>query len=139
MEVIDGGNGFDKLSNLNVLILSRNPHLTKIEGLDGLTNLEELNFDGSPIKKMENLNLPKLGSLDISRTDITKMENMSGMPNLYYLSMYDTKIEKIEGYLDAPNLTNIETDYTYEFSKNNEEAIEFLSKREKSAYGFLTE
>jgi Leucine-rich repeat (LRR) protein len=131
--------GLGGLSDLKHLELRNNKYLTKIEGLEDLVNLNSLDLTGSAIKRMENLNLPKLGSLNISRTDITKMENMSGMPNLYYLEIYDTKIEKIEGYLEAPSLTNVETDYTYEFSKNNEEAIKFLSKRRKSAYGFLTE
>jgi hypothetical protein len=40
---------------------------------------------------MENLNLPKLEKLDLSKTDVAKMENMGGMPNLRFLEIYDTK------------------------------------------------
>jgi Leucine-rich repeat (LRR) protein len=124
----------NSLSNLEVLRLARNPLLTKIEGLTGLASLKELDLKGSAINKMENLNLPNLEKLDISKTDIIKMENMGGMPNLVFLDMYDTKIKKIEGYLDAPNLIYVQTEYTREFSKNNKAAINFLDKRDKARY-----
>jgi hypothetical protein len=86
---------------------------------------------------MENLNLPRLEKLDLSKTDVAKMENMGGMPNLRFLEIYDTKIKLIEGYLEAPALTDIEAEYTPEFSNNNSKAIDFLDKRKKDTYSFL--
>jgi Leucine-rich repeat (LRR) protein len=129
--------GLENLSNLKYLTLNNNKNLTKIEGLDGLISLRDLKLKGSAIKKMENLNLPRLESLDLSKTDITKMENMGEMPELYDLAIHDTKIKKIEGYLDAPKLTDVGIEYSGEFYENNKEAIEFLGKRKKDTYSFL--
>jgi hypothetical protein len=47
------------------------------------------------------------------------------------------KIKLIEGYLEAPALTDIEAEYTPEFSNNNSKAIDFLDKRKKDTYSFL--
>jgi internalin A len=129
--------GLENLSSLENLTLNFNKNLTKIEGLDGLISLRDLEFKGSAIKKMENLNLQSLEKLDLSKTDITKMENMSGMPELFFIELYETNIKKIEGYREAPKLTDIGIEYTPEFSNNNRKAIDFLDKRKKDTYSFL--
>jgi cupin superfamily acireductone dioxygenase involved in methionine salvage len=85
---------------------------------------------------MENLNLPSLKELNISRTNISKMENMKGLPNLYLLEMYETPIEKIEGYRDAPKLIYISTDNHIKVNKKNKFAFEFLKKRDEARYSW---
>ncbi len=94
--------------NENVKKIDLSGGISKIENLDNLKNLKELNLSSNNISKIENLNnLINLEELDLSINNISKIENIENLVSL----------EKI--YLDDNYIKYI-TKSAYEFIKKND-------------------
>jgi internalin A len=107
--------GFDWLESLSL----SNNQLTKIEGLEQLTNLSELNLSWNQITKIEGLEqLTNLSVLELHNNQLTKIEGLEQLANLSRLYLHNNQLTKIEGlkqlanlselYLDSNKLTKIE-------------------------------
>ncbi len=99
--------GLEKLSNLSTLWLENN-QLTKIEGLDKLSNLSELLLYNNQLTKIEGLeNLSKLSSLWLQNNKLAKIEGLEKLGNLSSLELVDNQIIKIEGLENLSNLSSL--------------------------------
>ena len=117
------------LSELQELYLGGNENLNSVNGLKNLPNLKELEFNKSPIKILNIGYLPNLESLDLSGTNITKLEGFSSYPKLRKLFLNNTKVTSLEGAEDAPYLFWVQTDRSVSRNKDNSITLLRLSKR----------
>ncbi|TKJ20105.1 MAG: hypothetical protein CEE43_13735 [Promethearchaeota archaeon Loki_b32] len=79
-----------------------------IEGLDLLTNLEDLNLSYNDISEIIGLNnLTKLQNLNLSHNKISKIENLENLTELHSLNLGFNKIEKLTGIKDMKKLINL--------------------------------
>ncbi|KAK9451469.1 uncharacterized protein V1518DRAFT_369992 [Limtongia smithiae] len=82
--------------------------ISKIENLDGLTNLINLELGGNRVRKLENLEkLTALTQLWVGKNKITKFENLSPLRNLKILSIQSNRLTKIEGLEDLLSLEEL--------------------------------
>ncbi|CAD8046259.1 unnamed protein product [Paramecium sonneborni] len=88
----------------------RSMKLTKIENLDQLVLLQELNLSHNNITKIENLRLPALKELNLSDNFIKSMHGLEFLPSLINLNLNGNQITEI-------NLTN-HTIETLKISRN---------------------
>ncbi|MFX0137145.1 MAG: leucine-rich repeat domain-containing protein [Candidatus Hodarchaeota archaeon] len=89
--------GLDKLSNLLELHLYGNK-IKKIEGLENLSQLKVLNLSYNQINRIEGLeNLSQLQKLLLEGNQISKIENLDSLKQLTVLRLEANKIKKIEG------------------------------------------
>ncbi|KAF8820246.1 leucine-rich repeat protein LRR1 [Cardiosporidium cionae] len=117
--------GLEKCSKLKTLSLVTN-YITKIENLNTLAHLNELELYQNRIQVIEGLTpLYNLRVLDLSFNQIRKIENLSTLVNLEKLYLSNNKITKIEG-LDA--LKNLKL---LELGSNRIRTIEGLSSLTK--------
>jgi|GEM_PF-2343779 len=101
--------GLENLTNLQKLSLGG--QITKIEGLENLTNLQNLSLDRNQITKIEGLdNLTSLEWLWLGNTQITKIEGLDNLTSLQDLSLHNNKITKIEGLEKLTNLQKLSLD-----------------------------
>lgn len=89
--------------------------LTKLEGLETLTNLEELYFSHNGITKLENLeHNTKLTTLDLGANQVEKIENVRHLSNLTQFWANDNKITDINHFdeqLGPKYMPHLETVY----------------------------
>ncbi|MHA1375661.1 MAG: leucine-rich repeat domain-containing protein [Promethearchaeota archaeon] len=72
-------------------------YITKIKGLEKLTNLTTLYLDGNYIKEIEGLDsLQKLEKLNLSDNYITEMKNLENLPNLEMVWLKGNYIPSLE-------------------------------------------
>ncbi|KAF8625562.1 hypothetical protein AX15_005326 [Amanita polypyramis BW_CC] len=100
--------GLNSLTDLRSLELGGNK-IRKMESLDGLLNLEELWLGKNKIAKIEGLGtLKKLKILSLQSNRITKLEGLEGLENLEQLYLSHNGIKKLEGLEDNINLTTLD-------------------------------
>lgn len=116
------------LKKLTILSLIENKNLTSVSGLKDLPMLKELEIERTPIASLGTGFFPNLDELDISGTNITKLENFSNYPKLSKLFLNKTKVTSLEGAEDAPNLWHIQTDYSLRSGENGK-ILRRLAKR----------
>lgn len=89
--------GIEHLKNLEILILSNNPLLTSLEPLKGLNKLQKLYIEYDSALKTANLVLPdSLTTIDMSETDFTDINFMTGLPNLVSITMNHCPIDSLQ-------------------------------------------
>jgi len=101
--------GLDGLSNLTVLYLSDN-QISKLEGLDGLSNLTVLDLSGNQISKLEGLDgLSSLIILDLGTNplDFIDKECRSLIGQIPSINFQGTKIKDLS-FLSEEDLQNVE-------------------------------
>ena len=103
--------GLETLEKLRFLSLGGNAHISKIENLDSLKNLERLLIWGTKIQRIEGVkNLEKLEWLSLNRNQIERIEGLENLKSLQYLQLNGNKISKIENWEKLPNLESISLD-----------------------------
>jgi len=85
-----------------------NNKIRKIENVNMLTNLDQIEFGGNRIRKIENLEGLNITKLWLGKNKIRRLEGVSSLQNLRILSLQSNRIEVIEG-LDG--LTSLEELY----------------------------
>ncbi len=111
-----------QLPNLQLLFLN-SMGIQKIENLDNLTALTELDLSYNEIQRIENLeNLTALTKLDLSKNQIMLIENLEKLDSLTDLNLKNNKIECIE------NLDNLKILNRLQLSFNKIQRIENLDK-----------
>lgn len=86
----------NKLPGLEALSVSYS-EVSRITGLEGLSNLTELNLDHNHIARVQGLNdLPSLESLDLSYNEISKIENLENLTSIIALDLSHNQIESLE-------------------------------------------
>ena len=84
--------GLDKLTKLQELDLAYNLYITEIKGLNKLTNLQVLNLDYNKITETQGLNkLTNLRELDLEGNYITEIEGLEGLTNLQVIRIAHQK------------------------------------------------
>ena len=78
-------------------VLTKMPHLVKldlsynkidrIQNLECLKMLQELNLSGNPIRLVDDMNLPQLRRLQLDGCRIKNIENLKACKKLEYISM----------------------------------------------------
>ena len=97
----------DKLTSLRQLNLRFN-QISKIENLDKLHNLSQLNLSENKIAKIENLDkLHNLSKLILGGNQIAKIENLDHFSNLRQLHLWNNQITKIENFEKLPHLSQL--------------------------------
>ena len=87
----------EKLNNLEELDLSMND-IKKIENLDNNKKLKFISFSSNKLASIENLdNLTELQELDLNNMDIKKIEGLDNLKKLQWLILSNNDIKKIEG------------------------------------------
>lgn len=101
--------GLNCLASLNSIDLSGN-NISEIKGLDYLKRLKRLDLrSNKTISKIEGLdNLTDLEYLDISFNSISKIENLAHLVNLHHLSLEGNNISDIEGLDSLSTLTSLD-------------------------------
>lgn len=117
------------LDELSILTLIGNKKLTSVKGIKNLSNLKEIKIQRTPITSFNIGLLPNLESLDLSGTNITKLEGFSSYPKLRKLFLNNTKVISLEGAEDAPYLFWVQTDRSVSRNKDNSITLLRLSKR----------
>ncbi|CAG8439672.1 10901_t:CDS:10 [Ambispora gerdemannii] len=98
----------DRFVNLKRLCLRQNL-ITKIEGLENLKSLKEIDFYDNKISYIENLdNQINLESLDLSFNKIKVIENVNHLIKLTNIYFVQNKIKTIQNLENLVNLTNLE-------------------------------
>ncbi|GMM37546.1 hypothetical protein DASC09_048710 [Saccharomycopsis crataegensis] len=106
-----------KMENLESLIYLENlnleeAHLKKIQNLENLTRLKTLLLVTNEITKIECLeNLTMLKSLLLAGNKITKIEGLETLVNLEKLQLGANKLTKIEGLENLTNLKSLDLSY----------------------------
>lgn len=96
---------------LKVLNLKSN-QISKIEGMEGLSALEELDLSSNQISKIEGLaNLPALKRLNLISNQISKIEGLESLSTLERLYLSANRISKIEGLQSLPALVTLTLDF----------------------------
>lgn len=122
---IDRIEGLENLSNLRELNLCFN-YIGKIENINNLKKLEKLNLEWNRIAKIEGVeNLSNLSYLNLDRNYIRKIEGLDKLTKLNFLSLGINKITELEG---LEELNNLETLLLYD---NEIIEIESLNKLKK--------
>ena len=117
--------GLEKLTKLTELNIYYN-RITKIEGLEKLTKLTRLDIGLNRIQKIEGLEkLTKLTKLGLSSNKISKIEGLENLTKLTKLGLSSNKIVKIEGLENLTKLTKLD------LSSNKIEGLENLTKLTK--------
>ena len=100
--------GLENMKNLEILSLPK-AGITKIQGLDkGLKKLRELNLNNNRISRLEGLdNLTNLEKLTLKNNKITKMEGMDNLKSLVWLGLSGNPIKKMEGLDKLANLERL--------------------------------
>jgi len=100
--------GLDQLTNLQSLELNDN-QLTRIEGLDQLTNLQSLELSWNQLTRIEGLDqLTKLKSLDLGSNQLMHIEGLDQLTNLDSLDLWNNQLTRIEGLDQLTNLQSLE-------------------------------
>jgi Leucine-rich repeat (LRR) protein len=87
-----GNTVLGKLAHLTRLDLSFNK-IEKIQNLEPLKMLQELDLSGNPISVIENLNLSQLKSLQMDGCRLRKIENLKVAKKLVHLSLKSNQID----------------------------------------------
>ncbi len=112
--------GLESLTELQELNLDEN-HIMQIEGLEPLVNLKELHLNGNKIGQISGLGtLVNLHELDLGNNQITKIEGLERLVHLQKLFLNGNKIGRIEGLHTLASL-----DWLV-LSKNNISKVEGL-------------
>lgn len=103
--------------------------IEKIEGLENLINLEELNLSYNMISRIENLtNLQKLRDLNLADNNIRRIENLESLPSLEVLNLNGNLISEIPQVKTKYSRYNIQCKkmkgYSRTFKFKNTENIE---------------
>ncbi|XP_059816223.1 protein phosphatase 1 regulatory subunit 7-like [Hypanus sabinus] len=86
--------------------------LTKIEGMQGLVNLQELYLSHNGIEVIEGLeNNKKLTTLDIANNRVKKIENVSHLTELQEFWMNDNLIDHWSDLDELKNAKDLQTIY----------------------------
>lgn len=125
---VEGINNLDKLTDLSLI---ENKKLTSVSSIKNLPMLVELEIERTPITTLSNSIFPNLKVLDISGTNITKLENFSNYPELRKLFLNNTKVTSLEGVEDAPYLFWIQTDYSLKSGENGEILMRLAKRFDK--------
>ena len=97
--------GLDKLTKLQELDLAYNLYITEIKGLNKLTNLQVLNLDYNKITEIKGLNkLTNLEILNLDYNKITETQGLDKLTNLRELDLEGNYITEIEGLEGLNNL-----------------------------------
>ena len=81
--------------------------------IERLTNLEELNLEGSKIADLTPLHtLHNLRYLNIKNTKVTDLTPLADLTSLQEINMENTNIAKLEPLCELPNLLNINAENT---------------------------
>ncbi len=112
---VEGIHGLNKLTELSLIA---NEKLTSVSSLKDLPMLKILEVERTPITSLGTGVFPNLVELDISGTNITKLENFSNYPKLSKLFLNKTKVTSLEGAEDAPYLWHVQTDYSLRTGEN---------------------
>ncbi len=86
---------------------NRITEIQELEGLDRLTNLEQLDLYSHHLKKIQGLHLPSIQKLCIADSQIKRIEGLDQLPNLKELNLFNNQIEKIEGLDRLPALQDL--------------------------------
>ncbi|PKY17763.1 L domain-like protein [Rhizophagus irregularis] len=108
-----------RLTDITSLMLDRFPKIkslcvrqnlvTKIDGIESLKDLEELDLYDNRISYIENLNnFPELKFLDLSFNKIRVIENLEHLTKLVNLYFVQNRISKIQNLDNLINVTNLE-------------------------------
>ena len=100
--------GLEDLTNLEELILKNN-NISRMHNLNHLKNLKQLNLQGNNITEISGLegNLKNLTSLNLSHNQISEIENLENLTNLKYLLLDNNKISKLKNLKKLPNIERI--------------------------------
>lgn len=79
--------------------------LTKIENLETLVNLEEIDLSFNRIERIEGLGTPT--NLNLVHNKLVKIDNLKNLTALEYLELGDNKIKKIEGLEKNANIVRL--------------------------------
>ncbi|ERJ85542.1 leucine Rich repeat-containing domain protein, partial [Porphyromonas gingivalis F0185] len=103
--------------------------ISKLEGLDHLTSLTELDLRDNQIRKLEGLNaLSSLTELYLSGNQIAKLEGLDHLTSLINLFLSGNRISKIDG---LASLTSLRMLYLSKNQINNLEELKDLTQLQK--------
>ncbi len=132
---LDSLQSISRCGSLQELNLEKNKKVADVAFLAGLSQLKQLNLNGtsiadvSMISKLDNLEL-----LDVSNTKITDISSLSTLKQLKILSIENTGITKLDGVGDAP-LTRVNCDGS-KIAKSD--LLTFMQKQPKAVVIFQT-
>lgn len=89
--------------------------ISKIEGLENLTQLKELYLSENRIKKIENLDgNTNLTVLDLSKNEIENLDNLQTLNNLTELWFNNNQIKTIEELNKLVRMNNLQCIYIHD-------------------------
>lgn len=90
-------NGLDSLTELEELNLNSNFEISEIKGIENLTNLKLLSLRNNRVKEINGLgNLINLRMLDLAKNNISEIKGLETLKNLEYLDLTGNKISEIK-------------------------------------------
>ncbi len=102
---IEGLEGVPQLQNLYLI----NTLVGKIEGLEPVPQLQNLGLNNTQVSKIEGLEpVPQLQNLGLNNTQVSKIEGLEPVPQLQNLGLSGTQVSKIEGLEPVPQLQNLD-------------------------------
>ncbi len=104
---------FEKMTDLGHLNLSGNPSLTKIDGIEAVTDtLRHLAINGTNITNLDFLkDFTNLEEFQADDTGITSIEVLSNCEKLYAISVNGNKLKSLKGLENTINLQSVEAGY----------------------------
>jgi protein phosphatase 1 regulatory subunit 7 len=82
--------------------------ISRIEGLEGLTELRNLELGANRIREIENLeSLKSLEELWLGKNKITEMKNLDSLSNLRIISIQSNRLTNLTGLSNLPNLEEL--------------------------------
>ncbi len=133
--------GLNKLTDLAVLNISGH-EITEIKGLDNLTNLKELSLSSNQISEIKGLeHLTNLKKLYLSANQISEIKGLDKLINLENLWLSKNKITEIKGLENLKNLKVILLDFnpvlkikSFNLGTNGQEYVKFCRNKKKEDY-----
>lgn len=100
-------NNLNRLPRLEILSVSYGK-ISRVSGLEGLSNLVELNLDHNRISRIQGLSgLPSLKTLDLSYNSIERINNLDSLLSLTSLNLTHNRIETLENLESLTSLSNL--------------------------------